>query len=159
MGGEALVVPNVAALVHPAGDPGRILLQRRDRPGEAVRGRWEIPMGRWRAGESPEVAVAREVLEETGLEVRDVDAAAVRHEAAPGRPFLVVQPAAVTVGVEGAYPALHLVFRCSAEGDPRPLPGETAEPGWYPVDAVTEMLLRPEAFTGPALAILSTLTG
>ena len=45
----------------------RILLQRRDKPGEVVRGRWEVPGGRWRAGERPDVAVAREVEEETGV--------------------------------------------------------------------------------------------
>ena len=61
MGGEALVLPNVAALVHPPGSPDSILLQRRDKPGEAVRGRLEIPMGRWRAGETPAEAVVREM--------------------------------------------------------------------------------------------------
>ena len=157
MGGEALVVPNVAALVHPPGSPDSILLQRRDKPGEAVRGRLEIPMGRWRAGETPSEAVVREVEEETGLRVIEVAAAGGRHEAAPNRPFLSVTPLAVTIGVEGAYPALHLAFACVAEGDPRPAPGETSEPGWYQTAEVRRMIEAPERFTGPALAILASV--
>ncbi len=68
MEGEALVVPNVAAVAY-SEDRSRLVLQRRDKPGEAVRGRLEVPGGRWRAGESPEEAVLREVFEETGLTV------------------------------------------------------------------------------------------
>ena len=51
-GGEPVVVPNVAALVLGEPDLSTVLLQRRDKPGEVVRGRWEVPGGRWRAGES-----------------------------------------------------------------------------------------------------------
>jgi 8-oxo-dGTP diphosphatase len=68
MGGEALVVPNVGAIVlDEAGE--RLLLQRRDKPGEPVQGLLEVPGGRWRAGEAPDRAVAREVEEETGVEL------------------------------------------------------------------------------------------
>ncbi|MCJ7726523.1 MAG: NUDIX domain-containing protein [Acidimicrobiia bacterium] len=155
MGDESLVVPVVAALVFPDDRRERLLLQRRDKP-DAVRGRWEIPMGRWRAGETPTEAVTREVEEETGLRVLRVEAPHVRHEAAPERPFLALQPLAVTVGVGGAYPVLHLAFACIAAGDPRPLPGETADPGWVEIDRLQEMLAEPESFTGPALAILRT---
>ncbi len=155
MGNESLVVPVVAALVFADDARDRILVQRRDKR-DAVRGRWEIPMGRWRAGESPGEALTREVEEETGLRVTGVDAPAVRHEAAPGRPFLALQPLTVTIGVEGAYPALHLCFSCVAEGEPRALPGETADPKWVAVADLAGMLEDPEAFTGPALAILTT---
>ncbi|MCB2222883.1 MAG: NUDIX domain-containing protein [Actinobacteria bacterium] len=155
MGGESLVVPVVAALVFPDDRRDRILLQRRDKR-DAVRGRREIPMGRWRAGETPEEALTREVEEETGLRVVAVEAPAVRHEAAPGRPFLALEPLTVTVGVAGAYPALHLCFACIAEGEPRALEGETADPEWVPVARLAGLLSSPEEFTGPALAILRT---
>jgi 8-oxo-dGTP pyrophosphatase MutT (NUDIX family) len=155
MEGEALVVPVIAGLVFPDERRDRILLQRRDKQ-DAVRGRWEIPMGRWRAGETPEEALAREVEEETGLRVVRVEAPAVRHEAAPGRPFLALEPITVTVGVAGAYPALHLCFACLADGEPRALMGETADPRWIAVENLEEMLEDPAAFTGPTLAILRT---
>jgi 8-oxo-dGTP diphosphatase len=66
-GGAALpVVACVGAVVH---DPaGRLLLIQRGR--EPARGSWSLPGGRVEPGESPEQAVEREVLEETGLRVR-----------------------------------------------------------------------------------------
>lgn len=154
LGGEALVVPNIAGLVFADDARSRILLQRRDKPGEAVRGCLEVPSGRWRAGENPWDALVREVEEETGLHVRRVEIPASRYEAHPGRPFLSLEPPVVTIGVEGAYPALHLAFPCVAEGDPRPQPGETADPRWYPVSGLRDLLRRPQRFTGPTLAIL-----
>jgi ADP-ribose pyrophosphatase YjhB (NUDIX family) len=65
-GRDRPVVPCVGAVVHD--DAGRLLLVRRGR--DPHRGRWSLPGGRVEAGESPEQAVEREVLEETGLVVR-----------------------------------------------------------------------------------------
>jgi 8-oxo-dGTP diphosphatase len=60
------VVPCVGAVV--LDDAGRLLLVRRGR--EPSRGLWSLPGGRVEPGESEAAAVAREVLEETGLPVR-----------------------------------------------------------------------------------------
>jgi 8-oxo-dGTP diphosphatase len=46
----------------------RLLLVRRGQ--EPAKGSWSVPGGRVEAGESDEVATAREVLEETGLRVQ-----------------------------------------------------------------------------------------
>src|ERR1051325_4806909 len=60
-------------LVH----QGRVLLvQRGEEPG---RGRWTIPGGYVEEDETPDVAVASEVFEETGLSVRVTNLLAVRH--------------------------------------------------------------------------------
>lgn len=48
-------------------DAGRLLLIRRATPPQV--GRWSIPGGRIEPGETTEQAVARELLEETGLSV------------------------------------------------------------------------------------------
>ncbi len=56
----------VSAVVTDAA--GRILLVQRSGPPEA--GRWTLPGGRVESGERPVDAAAREVLEETGLDVR-----------------------------------------------------------------------------------------
>jgi 8-oxo-dGTP diphosphatase len=56
----------VGAVVHDAA--GRLLLVQRGQ--EPSRGSWSLPGGRVESGESPEAAVAREVLEETGLRVQ-----------------------------------------------------------------------------------------
>lgn len=50
---------------------GRALLIRRG--GEPLRGQWSIPGGTLELGESLEQGVARELLEETGLEIKVVD--------------------------------------------------------------------------------------
>lgn len=62
---RALRVPCVGAVIRDS--DGRLLLVRRARPPAA--GRWSLPGGRVDDGETPEQALAREVSEETGLQV------------------------------------------------------------------------------------------
>jgi ADP-ribose pyrophosphatase YjhB (NUDIX family) len=139
MSGEAIVVPNVNAIVlSPARDA--ILLQRRDKPGEPVRGKLEVPGGRWRAGEPPEDAVVREVKEETGLDIVELVSDTGRLELAGNRAIGYVHPVAVVNGVGGSYPSLHVLFECVATGEPVAQPGETADPRWWPVDEVERLL-------------------
>lgn len=71
------------------GRTGRWFLQRRDPAGAVLPGLWEFPGGKLELGESPEAALRRELLEETGLvavafqPVTPVDGAVLLH------PFLV----------------------------------------------------------------------
>jgi len=62
-------------------DGGRLLLIRRARPPSA--GRWSIPGGRCRPGESTAAACVREVAEETGLIVHVVRSAGRVRRAGP----------------------------------------------------------------------------
>jgi 8-oxo-dGTP diphosphatase len=62
-------------------DAGRLLLIRRATPPSA--GRWSIPGGRCRPGESTAAACVREVAEETGLVVRVVRRAGRVRRAGP----------------------------------------------------------------------------
>lgn len=157
--GETLVVPNIAAIVLCDDAGSAILLQRRDKP-EVVRGLLEIPTGRWRAGETPAQALRREVAEETGLEVLSIAGEGRRWEVHPLWPVWAASPAAVVVGAEGAYPALLVTFVCVAPGEPRALPGETADPRWYPRDEVTALLrTSPKEFTAVAYAVLASWLG
>lgn len=59
-------VPCVGAVVRDA--DGRLLLVRRGQ--EPAKGSWSVPGGRVEPGEDDVTATAREVLEETGLQVR-----------------------------------------------------------------------------------------
>jgi 8-oxo-dGTP diphosphatase len=56
----------VAALVR---DQGRVLVSRR-RPDQAMPLLWEFPGGKVEPGEGPEAALAREIREELGCDVR-----------------------------------------------------------------------------------------
>lgn len=59
VGHDLLMIPAVAAVMHDS--EGRLLLQERHD------GTWSLPAGAIEPGEQPEAALAREVLEETGL--------------------------------------------------------------------------------------------
>lgn len=159
-GGEAVVVPNVNALVYDSPARRRILLQRRDKPNEVVKGRLELPGGRWRAGRPPDVEVAREVAEETGVVVTAVAAAVERIDHQPNVATVLARPLAVVAGVGGAYPSLHVLFECYGEGEPRPVPGEVADPGWWDVEEVRRLLhAEPEAFVWHTVAMLRAVLG
>lgn len=154
MSGEPLVVPNVAAVVLSA-DRNDLLLQRRDKPGEPVRGKLEIPGGRWGAGEPPELAVAREVREEAGIELVEPVAGAGRVEIAQHRSCGFIRPIAVVNGLEGVYPSLHVVFECIGAGEPVAQPGETLDPRWWPVGEVKQLLGDdPDQFVDQTRAML-----
>lgn len=60
-----LIVVGVALI---DGD-GRILVQQRP-PGKAMAGLWEFPGGKVEGGETPEVALIRELREELGIDVQ-----------------------------------------------------------------------------------------
>jgi ADP-ribose pyrophosphatase YjhB (NUDIX family) len=159
MGGEAIVVPNVGAVVlDETGE--HLLLQRRDKPGEPVRGMLELPGGRWRAGEAPDRAVAREVAEETGVELVEIIAAVERIDTEPNRACAIARPVAVINGLEGTYPSLHVLFECVGRGEPRPQPGETADPHWWPIGEVKELLAEfPSKFIDQTRAMLLAYFG
>jgi 8-oxo-dGTP diphosphatase len=65
-------------------EDGRTLLIRRG--SEPLRGHWSIPGGTLEIGESLQAGVARELLEETGLEVRVLDVIEVFDRIFPGEP-------------------------------------------------------------------------
>jgi 8-oxo-dGTP pyrophosphatase MutT (NUDIX family) len=69
VGPSLLLIPGVAAIVRD--ERSRILLQQRHDNS------WSLPAGAVEPGESPPVAVVREVFEETGLRVRPSRIAAV----------------------------------------------------------------------------------
>lgn len=70
VGSRLLLLPGVAAIVRDAHD--RVLFIRR-----ADNGKWGLPAGAIDPGETPAEAVAREVREETGLDVRPTRVAGV----------------------------------------------------------------------------------
>ncbi|MGC2529715.1 MAG: NUDIX hydrolase [Candidatus Acidiferrum sp.] len=92
---------------------GRALLIRRG--SEPLRGQWSIPGGTLELGESLQQGVARELLEETGLEVRVLELIEVFDRIFPGE---VPEPAE-----KGRRPRFHFVivdYLCERlSGEPR----------------------------------------
>jgi 8-oxo-dGTP diphosphatase len=63
---DRIVLVAAAALVD---DDGRVLIARRPE-GKAMAGLWEFPGGKVQDGETPEVALIRELSEELGIDTR-----------------------------------------------------------------------------------------
>ena len=101
-------------------DDGRILLVK-----AAYRWRWGMPGGLMEVGESPEDAVRREALEETGLAITTL-----------GEPLVLVETAMQRVNfIYNAVPA------DGAEPDAvRPQASEILEIGWFDPDDLPETI-------------------
>ena len=154
-GGEVVMTPNINGYVLNADDEGLLLLQRRDKPDEAVRGRLELPGGRWRAGETAVEAISREVYEETGIAVVDVKGVSEVYRPSPEVSVAMPEPLSVVAGQGGAYPSLHIVFECRGRGEPTDLIGETADVTWWDVTEVEALLeTEPAAFVWHTVAML-----
>ena len=154
--GEGVIITNVSALDFRDESKRELQLQHRDKPGEAKRGKLEIPSGRWQAGEQPVEALRREVREESGLELTSVSDGASEYGTTPAL-YIATHPLFVASGFDGGYPALLVVYECIACGDePSAQTRETRDPGWYDIKDVKHMLLaNPDDFTPPAFAVLS----
>jgi 8-oxo-dGTP pyrophosphatase MutT (NUDIX family) len=96
---------------------GAVLLARR----RDLRG-WELPGGNVMPGEDPERALHREVLEETGFDVRVVDLSGVYLRS-------------------GFLPHRACVYRCRVVGGALRPSDETPELGWWPVASLPQGLL------------------
>ncbi|MBL8190307.1 MAG: NUDIX hydrolase [Acidobacteria bacterium] len=98
-------------------DTGRVLLlQHRYRPGSG----WGIPGGFLQSGEQPETAIRRELREEIGLEVRQLELAFVR-------------------ALE-RYRQIELIFRCVPNSDLHPQSREISRAEWFSLDALPSNL-------------------
>ena len=96
---------------------GRVLLlKHRFRPGTG----WGIPGGFIDAGEQPDEAVRRELLEEVGLELAGVEVVATRAFKTPRQ--------------------IEIVFRCRPEGDASPQSIEIRRASWFEIDSLPEGL-------------------
>jgi ADP-ribose pyrophosphatase YjhB (NUDIX family) len=157
-GAENVMIPVVRIVVRRSGYPAAeapILLQRRDEPGEPVRGMLEIPGGRWRSGESPAACAMREVAEEAGVVVSVVDGVVVDSSDRDGA-LAIARPLVVVSGIDGRFPATHLILTGAADGEPTDKPGATADARWWDITEVRHMVENePEAFVPSSHAALA----
>ncbi|MCL1599897.1 MAG: NUDIX domain-containing protein [Actinomycetia bacterium] len=157
-GDEKVMVPVIRAIVRSQDDCSLILLQRRAEVSEPVFRCLEIPGGRWRSGESPLAAITREVLEETGVHLVSVAGISVE-EIDLHRSIATVRPLAIIAGVEGAFPAVHVVLTAIGVGVPR-ASIESEDVRWWAIEDLEERMgTRPDEFVPSSLAALRAYMG
>jgi 8-oxo-dGTP diphosphatase len=114
---QARFTVTAAAIVVNA--EGRVLLlKHRFRPGAG----WGIPGGFIEAGEQPDEAVRRELLEEVGLELTNTKVVTTRAFKKPRQ--------------------IEIVFRCLPKGTASPQSIEIRKAAWFSLDALPEGLPR-----------------
>jgi 8-oxo-dGTP diphosphatase len=114
----------LAVIVQRAGQV--LLLKRKGSHGE---GTWAPPGGHLEFGESPEACAIRETLEETGIEIGDVQFIAITNDLFPSE-----QKHYLTVWVEAAYLSGQAYVA---------YPDKVAEVSWMSWDALPEHLFIP----------------
>ena len=118
-------------------EDGRILLQRRP-IGRSMAGLWEFPGGKLEDGETPEVALVREMAEELAIQIDPAD----------------LTPTCFASAAIGDRSLLLLLYLCTVwHGEPTAT--ESPELGWFTVDEMDELLMPPADI--PLLALLKKL--
>ena len=84
---------------------GRLLLAQRPK-GKAMAGLWEFPGGKVEAGESPQVALARELKEELGVAVAEADMQAFSFASHAYETFHLLMPVFLVRRWQGEIKAL-----------------------------------------------------
>lgn len=127
---------NARAIIERMGPDGpEVLLQTRDKPGEAQL--YELPGGRVEEYESVVDALGREVREETGLSVSFIEGLDTRVEdVGQGTRVECVRPLAVYQTLEGPIDSMGVYFRCRAEGDLLSQGHDAKDAFWAPVGQV-----------------------
>ena len=123
IGHDVLLTPRVAAVI--INDRGEVLLQRRSDDG-----RWGLPGGAMEPGEEPAETLAREVFEETALEVE------------PERIVGVYSGPDFRVRYDNGDEAMivSITFACRpGAGEPRVNDDESLEIRYFPPDALPAM--------------------
>lgn len=145
---EQFSIPGAGAIIL-SNQNGRecVLLQERfkeDAPDEE--GMLEIPAGKIRASESIFDTIRREVKEETGLDVSEIEGENTAGiYVANGYKVLNFKPFSCSQNIEGGYPIMVFTFICRAEGNLLPESNESKNYRWADRDELRRLLEKKHA--------------
>ena len=157
MSSETLVLPNVYGLIR--NSAGGVLIQRRWKPRSDpdTLGMWELPGGKWRAGESAQDCLRRELQEECGLDISAVDGSFATHnhldqQVETSTPLLMVQMLA------GPYTSALAIYSGFSDGQPA-AQGDGARDAHFmsPADLKHALTADAATFTALSFAALTEL--
>ncbi|MDD9267163.1 NUDIX hydrolase [Paenibacillus sp. GCM10023248] len=118
-----------------------IVVQTRNRSGEPQR--IELPGGRIEPYESLIAALIREVKEETGLDVVEIEGEDTRIDTKgidPGFEVECMRPFAAYQTIRGSFDSVGVYFRCRAQGELLSSGDDTKNPRWIKVDKLRYMM-------------------
>ena len=125
---NSTLIPVVAVALIDA--TGRVLLQQRRRGG-AHGGLWEFPGGKIKPGESPEMALVREIDEELGIAIDPASLAPLAFASDPAQPPSPREPYVI------------LLYTCRIWfGHPQCLAGEAID--WFAAEALADLARQAE---------------
>lgn len=135
---------NARAFVERKNNEGiEIVIQRRTKSDAAYK--FELPGGRVERFESLLQALIREVKEETGLDVYEIEGANTRIDTIGINPVFEVeclQPYAAYQTIKGPIDSVGYYFRCKATGDLLEAGDETADIQWIAIKELNDLFTR-----------------
>lgn len=151
---ETFVLPNVYGLIKRSDESG-VLIQRRWKPETDPDnlGKWELPGGKWRADESAEDCLRRELQEEAGIDVSSVDGLFTHCEHLGQR----VETSVPTLVVKGRISAL-VIYTGYCDEQPAAEGDEARDATFMDVSELKNALReQPDTFTALTFAALTEL--
>ncbi|OPA78613.1 phosphohydrolase [Paenibacillus selenitireducens] len=125
-----------------------IILQTRNKPNERA---WELPGGRLELFEPILAGLQREVFEETGLTVIEVEGSQTRIDTCGITSDFEVEclePYCVYQTIRGPIDSVGMYFICRAEGNVQTTGDDTLNVGWRSVDEIYDLMLEdPKQFS------------
>lgn len=151
---ETFVLPNVYGLIKRP-DESSVLIQRRWKPQTDPDnlGRWELPGGKWRAGESAQDCLRRELLEECGINVSSIEGLFTEREHLGQR----VETSSPTLVVQGLISVL-VVYTGYSDEQPAAEGDGARDANFIDISELKNALRQhPDTFTALSFAALTEL--